>query len=247
MYSTIYTYEVTSKSLLPDMTLSADYNGPAIFWAIIVGILSLAFIAAAAILIKKGRVFGIITAVLQPIGALAGAFSVINYAKIDFAKLNFTVTASTQDAAWEKFYERFSEIMFEEIFAGFVVYLACAAVYTLVLVLTLVYFIMLIKAKGGALAIGAMVLTIIRFLVVAPINMFALIPTKTLNALFGDVIAIFNVNHKPIMDVLQGGWDIFFGLALLLPALLVAVQGIINILSKNKKTAPVVEAPVENE
>ena len=244
MYSYYYQYE--AYFMFGDISLRLGEGYAAIMGLLVAlaAFAAFALVLFSAIANKKGRVFGCITAVFAPLGILAAHWSVTNYAKLDFSfmgNLKATSSVSMSDAMTklsEKLVEEFTErilscpeyylFLFWSVVAGF-----CT-------IITLVYTIILLKSKkGSGLAVGAMILVILKFIFMSPIQSF----TAFAGYLKIDLADLFG----PIANYIQLGWETVFYAATLLPLLLIAVQALMCLLGKDKKTAPVVEAPVENE
>ena len=222
-------YEVTSANFFSGLVLDPAYAGKAITSSLIVGFLAFALILFAAIAIKKGRALGIIAAILQPIGAYAAAKSVIEFGNMDFSSLNIKVTASTQQAAMDAFMDKYTDALMTKIMPQMIMCIIWGMLLTVVVVITLVYIVTLLKAKAKGIALFALIVAILR-LFVSPINVFAILLNQA-NA------------------ATQSVWDLLFRAVFILPAFLVAIQGIINLASKDKpataEAAPVEAAPVE--
>ena len=162
---------------------------------------------------------------MQPVGMFASAKAVIEYGSIDFSALDITVTASSKSGATDKLMEQLSQAFVEEILPQLFIYLLWGVVLNAALVISAVYFIMLFKARVKNLAVVAMVLTIVKF-VMGPVNIFALL-----------------LNDASVEA--QSAWDVCFIILFIVPAILVCVQGIVNMRHKDEP-APVAAAPVES-
>ena len=95
-------YEATMQNFFHGISLSEDYIASSTAISLMLGFLAFAFILFAAISIKRAQAFGIITAVLQPIGAFAATKAVSEFASLDYSALNISVTASSYERALEK-------------------------------------------------------------------------------------------------------------------------------------------------
>ena len=238
MYSYTYSYEARFE-LLGDLgvSLAPGFAGTLTAISIVVGILALALLVFTAVAVKRARVFGIIAAVLQPLGFLAGAKTLVTYASVPWDKLDGQVaysSVSTSDAI-SKLMDQIKEIFIKDIAphcAGFFIW---SAVLAFVSVITVVYSILLLKEKGKGLALSAMILGIIRFAFISPIEL-----TTAYLGLLGlsDVMGSLG-------NGLQGLWSVFFTFMMFLPVLLLAVQGLIVLLKNAKAEKAAAAAVVE--
>ena len=209
--------EDMAKSL--DLKLSASYTDSALTFALIVGFIAMALLLFNAIAVKRGRVYGIIVACLQPIAMFGAHSALVSYANVDFSKLIVSATSkiSMQDAMdkmEEKLAQNIQEYILPELF-GFIFW---SIVLLGIAVMTFIYFILLFKVKKlKVMPILALVLGIIRVL--------------TLSV---DMAGIFTANAT---QAGQETWDIVYAVIILLPMVLVAIQGLVHLLTKNK--APV--------
>ena len=237
MYNYVYTYEARLELFggvgvnLPDALLGAITA-----MSIVMGIIALALLVFTAIAIKRGRVFGIIAAICQPVAFLAGAKVLTNYASLPLDQLDGLVaysSVSTSDAI-SKLMEMVKEIFVRDIAPKCAGVFVWAVVLFVASVLTFVYYILLIKEKGKGLSITALILAVLRTFFVSPIELM----TAGLSLLgLGALISAFG-------GALQTVWlAVFFGM-MLLPVLLVAIQGLI-VLVNNAKAKKAVEAPAE--
>ncbi len=231
-----YQYTATSEFLGFGLKLSDSYATSTIIASILIGILALALVVFTALTIKRARPLGIIVAIAQPIGLFAAAKTVLSFADIDFSALDITVNGSSQANAMDKLYEAMGEAFMEKIFPQMLTFFFWCIVLAVVTILTLVYIILLIKAKSKVFAIFAMILVIARHFLISPIEMISLF----LGSASQDI---------------QSLWDFVFRFVFILPLILIAIQGLINLLNKKKEAAapavetaeasePAVEAPV---
>ena len=94
-------------------------------------------------------------------------------------------------------------------------------IFMVVSILSLIYAILLIKAKGKGMAITAMILMIVKYVFFSPIGMLSLFMQQG-------------------SSTIQSAWDFVFRFVYLLPLFLIALQGIINLVANAKaKKAPV--------
>lgn len=205
------------KSL--DLKLNASYADSAFLIAMVVGFIGMALLLFNAIVVKRGRVFGIIVACLQPVAMFGAHSALISYANVDFSKLLVSATSkiSMQDAmnkVQEKLAQNISEYILPELF-GFIFW---SILLLGIAVMTFVYFILLFKVKKlKIMPILALVLGIIRVL--------------TLSV---DMVGMFTANAT---QAGQETWDIVYAVIILLPMVLVAIQGLVHLLTKNNPVA----------
>ena len=218
-----YSYEATSELRGFGLAVDEAYVASANRAAIILAIISFALLLFTAIAIKRGRVFGIITAVIQPISIFAATKTVLSFAAIDFSSLEITVTGSSKADAMDKLENMLADAMIEEIFPQMVPLIGWATLLVMTIVVTFIYFLVISKAKLKGLAIVSVIFTGIRFFM-CPIEFIGLVSSSATQAV-------------------QSGWDVAYRFVFLLPAILVAIQGIVNLI-ESKKAAPVaVPAP----
>ena len=217
-YYYYYDYVYEAKSFIGNIgfTIPDGFDVILTLLSILLGLAAFALVLFTAISVKRARPFGIVVAIAQPAGFLAAALAFINYAKIDFSSLVMTVTGNSESEAMSRLYEAMGNAFIDNIMPQFIVYMLFVTVYQAVTILTLIYYIQLIKAPSGkALAIVAMILTIIRMAVIGPIE------TMTL---------FLEVSNFGIQLV----WNMFFNFVFFLPVLLVAIQGILNLVHNAK-------------
>ena len=229
----MYTYEAYSK--IPDISLhlTEDYAAGAQKLAIIMAILAFACVLFTAIAHKKARPLGIITAIAQPIGFFAAFKYVIAYAAIDFSCLSMKTTSSvSMDDAMSKLTTALSERLATEVFPDLLATIPWSLLMLAAFIITLIYCGNLKKdatTKGGGLAVTALILSIVRYVLFAPINNFAL--------LLGNGTA-----------ETQASWDPIYYLFGIIPLALLAIKGILALTSKPAPApAPVAEAAPEAE
>lgn len=225
MYNSYY-YE--AKSIVPDISLhlSDDYAASAKSLLIIMSIIAFACVLISAIAVKKTRGFGIVVAIAQPLGFFAAYKYVLGYSQIDFSCLATTVTSSVSlDDAMNKLRETLTVRITEEIMPGLLAITPWSFLMLAAFVMTLIYAGMLKKdaGKGKGLAVAALIITIVKYVLFAPINNFALL--------------LGNATTET-----QTSWDPIYYLFSILPLVFIAIKGILVLTSK---PAPVSEPIVE--
>ncbi len=220
-----YYYEAYSQTMSENLRLDDTYILLSWVATILLAVLAFALTLFAAIAIKRARPLGVIVALAQPIGIVAATNVVLSYAKVDLSVLNLRVTSTvSQSDAMTKLYTKMGEVFIEKVFPQMIENYFWSAVLGIVTIITIVYFILLFKPAGKACAIIAMILTTVRLFFINPIEMFSVLlnsPSQTI----------------------QGLWDVVFRFILILPLLLIAIQGIVNLVSNAKaKKAAAAEA-----
>ena len=221
----MYYYE--AKSIIPDISLhlTEDYAAGAQTLAIIMSILAFACVLFTAIVHKKARTLGIITAIVQPIGIFSAFKYVMAYSAIDFSCLAMTVTSKVSlDDAMSKLRAALSEKLAEEVLPDLFATIPWSLLMLAAFILTVIYAGMLKKdtTGGKGLAVTALILSIVRFVIFQPTNNFALFLSKA-------------------TAETQASWDPIFYIFTMIPLVLLAVKGVIVLTSR--KAQPVAEAP----
>ena len=218
-----YTYE--ARSIFPNISLYLGdaYASTVLPWTIVIAVLAFAAALLTAIGIKKARPLGIITAILQPLGVFSAMQMVVQYGTIDFSGLVMTRTSTvSMEDAMSKLRAAYSEVFFSEIYPKMFAFTLWSILLLAVTIVTLVYVILLFKAKKGkGLAIAALILLIIRFVCCQPVEMMSVVLGN------GSV-------------TIQSAWDHFYHFAYFLPLLLIGIQGIVNLVGAKKKPAPAI-------
>lgn len=229
MYNTHYYYEAKSMGKFgsEQLVLDESYGTTSLIFMILFSILAMACIILAVAFIKKARPLGVVAAIAQPVGLFAAMKCVTCFSEIDFSSLYITVTSNKSlDDAMDKLYKQLGENFMEKILPDMVTFILWAAVITVATIITLVYACMLIKTKAKALAVVALILLILRWLFLSPVEM----------------ITMFLGN--PSQDI-QLVWDFVYRVLYLLPALFIGIAGLMNIKKGAVEAAPAeaVEAP----
>ncbi len=224
----MYSYEAYSK--IPDISLhlTEDYATGAQKLAIIVAILAFACILFTAIAHKKARPLGIITAIAQPLGIFAAFKYVIAYSSIDFSCLSMRTTSNvSMDDAMNKLSEALAERITTEVLPGLLATTPWTLLMLASFILTVIYAGNLKKdtTKGKGLAVTALILSIVKFVVFQPINSFAL--------LLGNATA-----------ETQASWDPTYYIFTMIPLVLLAIKGILALTSRKAAPAAAEAAPV---
>lgn len=207
------TYEYRAYLQIHDLTLHLDdgYASKALVIMIIASVLAFAMVMAAAMTVKRARVYGVIVAVMQPVGMYAAMQYVLRYAQIDFSGLLTETKSSVSMAdAKEALYAMLADIFVEDIWPGYISVVAWGLVLLAVTVMTLVYVCMLRKETGKKLATAAMVILIVRQLLVSPIEQLGLLMGRGSSAA-------------------QGTWSVIYTALCLLPLVLICIQGVLNV------------------
>ncbi len=202
-----------------------EYSSKLTSMAIIFGLLSVACCVVVAIANKKCRGMGIVAAIFNFFNAILTPAFIKSFHNTEFFKVEY-ITGSSQ-AEVDKLVDEFYAEYFAENIPGMILISLASVVMLLAFVFTLILIIKCMKGlKIKLLSIFALIITILRYLFVGPIDYF-----------------------KPI---LQGGATIetqmsqtsFYFIATVLPLVMIAVSGIVTLATK-KKTPAVVEAVAE--
>jgi hypothetical protein len=231
MLDTYYYYE--AKSFIGDISLhlTGAYKTIAIILTVLAAIVAFGLVLFTAISIKRARPFGILVALAQPVGIVSAMLMVFQYGKIDFSSLEMTVTSQVSlEDAMSKLYEQMGEVFIANILPQLALYIVLSVVLFVVTLLTVIYAILLIKAKPGTFSVIAMIVTLVRHFFIAPV----------------EFITLFLMIGSP---TIQTVWDLFYKGAYLLPLLLMAVQGILVLsrAAKAKKAAALADSAEQTE
>ena len=129
-----------------------------------------------------------------------------------------------------KLYEQMGEVFIANILPQLALYIVLSVVLFVVTLLTVIYAILLIKAKPGTFSVIALIVTLVRHFFIAPV----------------EFITLFLMIGSP---TIQTVWDLFYKGAYLLPLLLMAVQGIfvLSRAAKAKKAAALADSAEQTE
>jgi hypothetical protein len=231
MLDAYYYYE--AKSFIGDISLhlTGAYKTIAIILTVLAAIVAFGLVLFTAISIKRARPFGILVALAQPVGIVSAMLMVFQYGKIDFSSLEMTVTSQVSlEDAMSKLYEQMGEVFIANILPQLALYIVLSVVLFVVTLLTVIYAILLIKAKPGTFSVIALIVTLVRHFFIAPV----------------EFITLFLMIGSP---TIQTVWDLFYKGAYLLPLLLMAVQGIfvLSRAAKAKKAAALADSAEQTE
>ena len=199
-----------------NLNLTDQYVRNALIFTILVALVCVACFVVALVFMKKARVLGGIVAGLQFFGIFAAYKSVISYSKIDWTQFYAVGTGSTYEEASNN---AMSKLMETYIKAAPTMIMSYVWSFVIIIasVLTIIYLVKVSSQKGKILAILALVLVIVRIFM----------PTVSLLGIFSTGLSVGG----------QVAWDFAYRFVYMLPALLVAVQALLNI---KKKPAVVV-------
>ena len=196
-----------------NLTLDKFYISAGNKTSIIIGILCFLCFALAVAFVKKGRGLGVTAAILQFVGIFSAHKSVVAFSNIDFSNLFVTATGSSYDEAYGNLQDEVMEA-YMEFLPQLFKYSFWGILMTVSVVFSLVYVIKLMKCKGKALAICALIFVIFRF-VLPPVQ----------------IMALFNEGSDVAM---QSSWDWIYRIVYVLPAVFVAIVGLLNIKSQSE-------------
>ena len=211
------------------LRLSEEYLESSWTAALIIGFLAFGFTLTAAICIKKGRVLGIITAITQLIGVLGARMSVVNFANTKWFVQKTIIGSSSADVQNQM--NQFMQDYYGEVIPRMIWLAIGGALMTFSMIMLLVYIVGLMKVRPKVLPILGLVMIIVRFLFVAPINYFGM--------LMGNTTGI------ELMDAAQASWDKINYVVILIPVILIALQGIIYLFTSKKKAPETAPAAAE--
>ena len=227
----MYTYYYEAKSIgmfgSKPLILDEAYAKSALIGMILFSILAFAMILLSVIFNKKARPLGVVAAIAQPVGLFAAMKCVTSFAQIDFSSLYITVTSTKSlDDAMSKLYEQVGENFVTKVLPNMYTYILWGCLITVATIITLIYAAMLMKGKGKALAVVALILLILRWVLLCPVEM----------------ITMFMGN--PSQEI-QAAWDVLYRVLYILPALFIGISGLMNIKKGAAVEAPVAEATAE--
>ena len=210
-----------------ELNLSDSYMTSSMIWTVLLGILTFGLVLFTAIVIKRARVLGVIAAVAQPIGLFAARQSVLAYGELKFATRvkDFIADLETKNLSQldaEAEMEAFMTPMITEL-VFFVAWMVVAVACT---VLLGIYMIMLIKVKPSVFGIVGLVLTGIKWVVFAPVNVY------------GMLLENMTEDGQILNDIAYRGLTI-------VPILLITVLAILVLVRRKKGLIPVAETVEE--
>ena len=194
-----------------NLNLTDQYVRNALIFTILVALVCVACFVVALVFMKKARVLGGIVAGLQFFGIFAAYKSVISYSKIDWTQFYAVGTGSTYEEASNNAMSKLMETYMKAAPTMIMSYV-WSFVIIIASVLTIIYLVKVSSQKGKILAILALVLVIVRIFM----------PTVSLLGIFSTGLSVGG----------QVAWDFAYRFVYMLPALLVAVQALLNIKKK---------------
>ncbi len=141
--------------------LSEGYLSSSTLLSIIIGVVAAALTVTSAFLLKRGKVFAIITGIFQIIGSFCAQKMAHIFMDLDFV---ITATGETADEAMENLSQLYMDAL-----AGLVPYMFCSMLFMASWVLTLVFIIRSMKLKLKVFPILALIIHILHYLGVSPI------------------------------------------------------------------------------
>ena len=222
MYNYYNYYEAKILTEIKNLVLEEGYASQALVSTLILCGLAFALALFAAITIKRARPLGIMVAILQPIGLFASMKSVLAFAQVDFSSLAVTATGSSSDEAMSKLTTMLTEALVENVFPQLAPFCLYAGILSMITILTVVYAGILFGAKAKGFSICAFILLLVRLLFISPVD--------TLGVAMGTV-----------SQSSQMVWDGFFRFMFLFPIIMMAAQGLSNLIASKKNKAPATE------
>lgn len=203
--------------------LSEEYISSSLTSAIVVGLIACALIIFSAIAAKRGLGIGIVAGIFAIIGSIANHFYVVYFHTTTFVVNETFLGSSVEDANQQA--SEFLENYMTENLPKMIIYVVSSALIFASVVVALIFIIKMAKVKPRVFGIFAIILHIVRFLFVAPVDLFTPILTNTATT-----------------EALQKRQDTITYVMFLLPLVLVAIAALIALIKR--ATAPVVAAVV---
>lgn len=138
--------------------------------AIVIGLIVAAMVICTTVFNKKHRVLAIITAIMQPIGLLASVGQVIAYSMIDFSKLVSYGTGSTYEDAYSNALDGLLDYLLGDYLISLILLSICSMLMFASLIITFIYAIKLTGFSPKAPAIIAIVVCVLRWMFVTPLD-----------------------------------------------------------------------------
>ncbi len=225
-YFTFDSYDQIEELENTPIELSDAYISSSTQTALIIGIIAGICIIAAAFLMNKNKVIGILAGVFAPIGAICGQKAVISVTTMDmFRVVTGTSTSELEDKLMDAYMEMFMDM---------IPYMLFCFVYAAAWALALVFVIKSLKMQPKALPLVAMILHILVFLWQMVRYMVPLVMSA-----MDDLVEFGEGQLKPM--------DTVFNVGSILVVLLVLIAAILTRVNMSKKPVPAATgaAPVE--
>lgn len=190
--------------------------------AVVFGLIAAAMVICTTVFNKKYRVLAIITAIMQPVGLLASVGQVIAYSMIDFSKLVSYGTGSTYEDAYNNALDGLLEYLLGDYLISLILLSICSMLMFASLIITFIYAIKLTGFSPKVPAILAIVVCVLRWLFVAPLDQISTILS---------VLGIAPMQQSPLWTVM------YFVIFMIVPALLLGQSLIAKFAKKGSEQA----------
>lgn len=203
------------KKLQPD--LSEEYVSSGYDRALLIGAIMAALVIFTAIATKKAKGFGIVTGIMQLVGALGAHLWIVNFSSMEMMK---KIVASSQD----KIDQMVSDYYAENI-PKILLYLLGIALFVTAAIMLIVFIIKVMKCGPKVCGIFALILAIARLAFFPPIN--------SMNVL------------KQATEATQTSWDGVTATVAIINVVLVALIGVFALCKKKPDSAALTSAEDE--
>lgn len=198
--------------------LSDEYINNSYVFSAIVGFIFFAFFLVAAIKYKKARGLGITAGILQILGTLGAAMSVVAYHSYDLIAV-VKGEGSNQAEAEEALKDALSSAL-SDMLGGYVLILIGSLLTLLAWIFALIYIVKIKSEIMKGFAISSMIIHIIRFVLISP----TCLPIDKI------------IDSVKVTEADQLAWDYVYYVACAIPFILLFIGALIG----KKKVAPVV-------
>lgn len=227
-YQIILNKEIVMESLeklfsLIQIPLTEEYISSSLTSAIVVGIIACALIIFTSIASKKALGLGITAGIFAIIGSIANHFSVVYFHTTTFVVTEKFVGSSQTEV--DQMASDFVENYMTENLPKMIFYVLASAVVFVAWIVTLIFIIKMLKVKPKVFGIFALILHIVKFLFIAPVNTFTPILTNV-----------------AATEAAQKSQDTLVYAMVLIPLVLVAIAGLIAMIKRAKTPVAVAEA-----
>ena len=208
---------------LIQIPLTEEYISSSLTSAIVVGIIACALIIFASIASKKALGLGITAGIFAIIGSIANHFSVVYFHTTTFVVTEKFIGSSQTEV--DQMASDFVENYMTENLPKMIFYVLASAVVFVAWIVTLIFIIKMLKVKPKVFGIFALILHIVKFLFIAPVNTFTPILTNV-----------------AATEAAQKSQDTLVYAMVLIPLVLVAISGLIAMIKRAKTPVAVAEA-----
>ncbi len=215
--------EVLARMQIP---LSEEYISSSLTTAIIVGVIACALIIFTAVMSKKSLGLGIVAGIFAIIGSIGNHLAVVYFHTTEFFKVIFATGSNTSDA-YDNLMDSLSQYYAEQL-PKMGLYVLGNMLVMAAWILSLIFIIKMLKVKPKVFGIFALILHIIRYIAVAPMD--------AITPILGTV---------PVTEAIQKSQDLKVYAMTLLPLVLVAIVSLIYRIKSSKAPVAAPAAPAE--